>query len=655
MAIFKDEDCREQFVKYISERINIAKESRAEKAEKWIKYRHMRKGQSSGEIQESNLLKSSKMAVPLVATISDGIYAQCLSSLMQRDPPWTVENLRLGDSEDNAIADFGTQYFALLAKSKRELNLTSIQKEITYNAVTMGTQFVKVPFNEEFVYFKKEDVNTNVQTAEKMIIRSGPEIVPIDHEDIFYEVNEGLPLNRQPWVAHLITLTKSELKSREDQGYYYNVTEIIDKEITTPPDLSVSERLSDEGLNDPGNNLYKIYEVHAKYDVDEDGLMEEVIVTIHLDTQMILREEFNTFGIRPFEAITYYINPGSVEGIGVCEMAESMQEEASTHHRLRCDAAQLVSLPLYTAVKGCGIKPNEKLFPGKILFTRAPGEIQPLKSGEVYPSSLQAESMAVTYAQKRTGFSDIMAGFADQTLKSRDTFGGQQLRLMEGRGILAAVSEEMRNRWSNIATLVYFQLVANKDKVLEMEKKAQRLSSEDMVLLEKFLNVPIAEIPIRFRFNISTTKLDQTFETKRQNMLALVQLYNQYIQTTIQYSMQLHQLNAMGPNAPAEIKEKIMKGITGLSRLHERVFELFNEDDTQKYIPEYKTMEKILEFRDAYKDTLRLQMEGELNASRTNIGNGQGVVQQSAGDGVGAGQFPGMEAGGEQYATGDSF
>ena len=621
MAVFIDEETREAFVEFITEEINKADAEVSQRKHKWIKWRELREAKANERPKTHPYPKSANMTVPLTATISQGVSAKILSSFLGRNPPWIMRPLSPTDvrPDDKDLAEFGTRYFKILAESRSDLSLTEVQTNVIYEATTMGTGYVKVPWVNETVSFKVD--SGGVVEEKDRILHVGPRLDVIDQENLLYRRMEGKDFQKQPFVAHRIRLAKHELENRRDTATYENVEDILDWSDSETPE-HIQRQEDEQGINEQHKDMYEIFEVFAYFDADGDGRNEDVVVTLHLPTGTVLREGFNEIGIRPFKALRYFPRPFFVEGRGICEMSESMQEEASTFHRMRVDNAHIVGVRMFAVQKDAGIKPNEAIYPGKLWFVEDPSrDIRPIQGGEVYPSSLQAEQLATEYAQRVTGFSDVMGGFADQTLRSRDTFAGQSLRLNQGQGILGAISTGMQSDWSDIAMLVFFQLVANKERVIRREEQIGRLTQDEIEKLELLLSIPIENLPTRFSFSVRTTKLDQTFETKRQNILALTQLYQQYWQQVLPMMGQV-----FGPQAqslPEVMRSSMMKAIVGYSKLQEEVFKLFDMEDTERYIPEHESLELLTRIQDLQKEPLVEMMRGVLNAGEQRNIEGQ--------------------------------
>jgi hypothetical protein len=188
-----------------------------------------------------------------------------------------------------------------------------------------------------------------------------------------------------------------------------------------------------------------------------------------------------------------------------------------------------------------------------------------------------------------------------------------------------------------------------------------------MQLLNELLSVPPNEVYDRLTFTVQTTDIEKTFESRRQNMLSLTQLYSMFLKETTPLAMQLFgpQGQKMKQGAP-ELYDHLMQVYTGSCRLMEKIFTFFNEEDTQDYIPDYERQEAIWEYQMAMMNQLReMQMmkqmggrglspnQGGMNGTRVSGGLQQAPAGGAAisapgsagpaGEPPGAGQEQGME------------
>jgi hypothetical protein len=268
--------------------------------------------------------------------------------------------------------------------------------------------------------------------------------------------------------------------------------------------------------------------------------------------------------------------------------------------------------------------PREEVYPGMIIRSPEPkNDVASFQLGEVYPSSESSEMIAIDYAQRASGVNDTMMGFANQTLKSRDTARGQALRIQAGDSLLSDIQKAQVKAWSDVGLLIYLQLVSQKDKVIRNEELAGRLSGDEIRALEDALSIPIEEVPRRLNFTVEVTNAEQTFETMRQNTLTLTQLFSQYAQQVqplvgMLFGPQGQQIMQGAP----KMYEHMLRIYTGSTKLMADVFDFFGKKNWRTYVPDWNESEKMLD--------MISEMKAQM-AQMGQMGQGQGQVQQEQG------------------------
>lgn len=587
------EEQRTEISGFLQANINSCVASRKEKMERIEQWRILREGEREEDEKNYPFPGASNIPVPITAITVNTAYGKTKSTFEARNPFWMVKALK-DDPVEREQAEVLTKHYRNITEGPMDLNLRSINKTLQYEAVSLGTCFVKVPWTR-FSYSVKEEATGEER---EMVVHDGPEVVPIRYEDFLYP--EGWEsIAELPWCAHVLHFPEHIIKKRLRDGVYDVGNDFVleDWSRNHYSDAELKD-LRRRGFNANGEHeVWDIYHVFMYYDVDGDGVDEDLEISFHLESGRILAVHYNELGIRPFENMIYMFIPHSIEGRGVCQMAQYMDEEATTHHNMRVDNAHIVTNRMWAVKRTAGIKPREKIFPGKIFFVDNPREdIMPLQANEIPPSSLQSEQVAVNYAQRHTGMNDIMGGFPDQQMGSRQLVGVSKMQLDQGLGVLSSILEGLEDSYARLGMLIHFQNVAHREEVIEKERRIGRLTDREIMVLEEALAVPIEEVPRRMAFMVRTSDADETFDAKRQNFVTLSQLYTTYLEKTIPLAMQLFgpQGQQMLQAAP-EAYQALSKAYTGSTRLMENIFKFFGEEDTEHYINDYEKLEMLQE------------------------------------------------------------
>lgn len=145
-------------------------------------------------------------------------------------------------------------------------------------------------------------------------LRNSPKIENILVSEFLYS-SDAKDLNEANFVAHKKKVTMSYLREREREGVYANVDDIKPRNEGTWDVDEVEEAIGDGyhqtfTSKEEARKEVTIYECYTKLDINNDGVLEDVIITVCEDT--ILRLEPNYMGRHPFFAISPTKDPHRV-------------------------------------------------------------------------------------------------------------------------------------------------------------------------------------------------------------------------------------------------------------------------------------------------------------------------------------------------------
>jgi hypothetical protein len=595
--LFETEEDRQKFVDWISGEISLADSEMAGRREKWDRWRRQR--EALPEFAKKTFPGSNRTASNVVPPISmsntNNVYAD-LNNMFGGIHPWlTVSAIREDSPEDIAIAKFWTRYLDILGESRNDLDKRRRSKIVHYETGSLGTCMVKVPWTKRSWMITETDDN-GIPVDTEIQLHNGAEIVPVPAEDCLMREAYQDP-QTAPWIGFIIHHTWPEIQQLGEQDFYQGVDELEEWSRKSPTDAEASQQAREGAFQMVDSDIWDLHEVYFFWEIQ--GRWRDCVATVELNSGLVLREGYNELGYRPVEDFSYLLRPHRREGIGVGHMTDHMQEEGTMIHNARLDSIHASVFPMFSARKGSGPKQDEPIYPAKIWMMDDPSrDLTVIKLPEPGMTSFQAENMSLMYAQKATGKGDASGGFADQTVKTRDSPGLMSMRLKQSGGVFGSVAEGIEDSWGMVGYLVILQNIHHKTEVLENENRIGRLSPEDMKLLEKALSIPKAEIPIRLKFSVRTSDIEETFEAKRQNLLTRIQIENMFFQQTFPIVQMLFspQGQMMTQQAP-EMFKYLARMYTSRCRMQEEAIKFFGEEETSKFVPEYKKLEAMLDIQ----------------------------------------------------------
>lgn len=643
-SIFPNDERRAELLDYIVNETKLAESERSSKTERWAEYRRIRIGEPKTKSKNYPWKDASNVATPLADINSKTLFG-ALKTTFNVKPFWRIKPTNTIDDLEEKKSALREKYMDMLANSRNDLDIKRRNKYLLYDAGSLGTAFAKVTWERRPRIFKRKTASGAPELVERFQ-HDGPSIIPIALEDCLYR--EGWEeIQLMPWIRHSSHLPWHVIVQREQMGIYNPGTSELLKEWGRSNPIEQEEQSAElSGGQILEHRVWDIQEYYVFWDVEGDGVYTDVKVTIELGSQTILREEYNEIGWRPIVPLIYMHQPGTVEGRGVCQMTYHMQNESDTLHNSRIDATHLAAVKMFAMRKHSGMRQREEIRPGKIWFLDNPREdFLPIESGEVYPSSLQAEQLDMQLASRNTGMPEIQAGFADSTMKSRDSAQSQALRLRQSSGVFQAVAEGLEDSFAEIGMLVWMELCRNAEAVVQHERDIGRLSKEELALLPSCLEIPVEDIPMKLTFTVKTTDVDETYEMERQRYLMLFQTYNMYIQVSGQLMQTIVQIGLQMQQMPQlqDLYDHNVKVYAGMSKLMEKVLKFGGEDDTAEYIPGYDRLEQIVDLRNQMMSAIK--GIGGLNVGQRGLPGPGGASLGGGGLPAGPGGTQGLDQG----------
>jgi len=586
------EDDLKLAVTYLQEQYNAAKQELDKRNKKLRLWRRNVEAFTSDAPKNTPMVGSSNINVPLTQTIHQGISAKIKGTFDARKPTIGLENL-MKDEKSIALTKIREKYLNLLADSPTDLNWPAVREDIIDEGLISGGIFAKVIYSEE-----SGRVIDASGAEHEVVYHDGPEIIPIKLDNVLYRRGVA-SIARLPFICTDSPLTKHELTSLAAKGEFDGaaVEKVLTFERKTPTESEEGAQENEMGDTQEVMGLFDITEVFFYWDIRGDGIAVDLLFTVHMESGTVLKQQYNTLGVRSLVSGRYIHRAMSLTGRGIGQITESGQAEVTGVHNLRNDNMKVANMRMILTKRNSGLKANEKVYPGKIIEMDNPDtDIRPFQLGEVYPSSLQAENNSWGIFQKASGISDNQLGFADATMGSRDSVRGSAMREQNGDGILGSAAMGFKVMFSQIFQLVWLQLVANRDRVIAREKLAKRLDDAEIGLLQEALDMTIEEVPTRMSFIIKTSDVEKTFEAKKQALLSLTQLYSQWATQTIPLAAQLFTAQGLQMKAQSpDMWNYMARVLTGSSKLMDEVFGFFGQLNSKDYVPDMEMMDKMLD------------------------------------------------------------
>jgi len=226
----------------------------------------------------------------------------------------------------------------------------------------------------------------------------------------------------------------ADLKVDEDLGIYHGVDELGEENERSQTSEMRRDGIVPEELR--GTSAEKeLWEFLLLDDLEEKGVQEWFVVTMHKDKRKLLRVQRDDIGQGRYLLFTPFPRPTSVYGYSLIgHKLESIIDEHTAWRNMIADRAHLAGIAPLKRTIGAIWNPKAVPFaPGAIIPVRDQSEIQPLIIPDVPGSLIQREGMVMSAAERVT-MVDTAAGShpeANRTLGEVNTVFSQSMVRVE--------------------------------------------------------------------------------------------------------------------------------------------------------------------------------------------------------------------------------
>ena len=505
--------------------------------------------------------------ITLGAIAVDGIFSNWIELITQSTQLITVLPRKKYEDYSDAVQDW------IDWGCREAFNIEEAINVAAFDCIRLGPMALYIPYVEK------------VKVTDTMkVIDRGPRIKTLVIEDFHLVEGSAGNIQDDQWVSMDMWLTSSDLEMYKKKAGWNlegvepaaNVSEVTQKR------YDVSQEESNKAVH---GGLYQIEYCCCQYDIDNDGIDEELEVIWDVTSGLVMKVSYPKYDLRPFEFAVYQITPGVAWGQGVERMCAPFEEETSVIHNERTLNMRLANARIWRAAPAISAF-LDKIWPGKVVKANA-GDFEGVKMADIYSSSPQGEMMTVAFAERRTGVSDLQAqasrmgtrtpGFTASTYMQaanrRFTPPYRNMRLCIANAVrqcLYRVQERIRNGDKAATDDVMAVLGDEKgQKFVELMKKVDNL---------------IDAVDIQ----VTASSVSINRDADRQNLMGLMQLWKDWQKSRLE----LQQMATMAPTQ--ELKElagEIEKAAVNLLRRYMRTFEILG--DVDKYLAEVRGFEEL--------------------------------------------------------------
>ena len=518
-----DEEVESRLAEWIISEITAYNLERQPLLEDWIKWQNQYWAEPAEKVKNFPFERSANIVIPLSAIAVEAVHARIMNTLFSVEPFWSI---RPRAKEWIAAAKPFESFLQSEVDSSETLRVYEFCNDSSLELTKLGTCIGKSGYER---YTKKSLRRVGTIDEEFFVtIRNGATIGRVPLGNFIMRFSE-LDTQTAPLVGERHEFSWSQLKQMAQDGRMsadavekirsFAIQEGQDTSIDSGGQLEESvEQLSK--AEPKWADKFDVYEIWASFDVDGDGIDEEIVLDFHLETKSFLSARYNWYDDlhRPYRINNYINVEGIWPGLGVCKQVEQMQEEVTTIHRQRLDNATLANMSQIVVKKGTGYESGEPIFPGKMWFLDDPGnDIFPFSLSEIYPSGYINEENIVSYYEKRTGANEVILGVPQQGTPGTAT--SDLTRLAEGNKRFDLVLKNTK-RWLSkigIDIVVNYQIFGD-------QQVHWIVLGEDGVHVDQVLQMPSTLVRRGAIIDLTVTDTITNRQVEQQNWMSLFQV-----------------------------------------------------------------------------------------------------------------------------------
>uniref|UniRef100_A0A6M3ILF7 Putative head tail connector protein n=1 Tax=viral metagenome TaxID=1070528 RepID=A0A6M3ILF7_9ZZZZ len=486
---------REDSVQYISDLFSATKQWRDSQENRWRRFYKLYRNYRD----VSTTPYKSNIFVPYIFSKVETVVPKMLGTLFNTRPIISVQP-RKGASEDMSILLEQLLEYQL---DEDQLEFFSKILEFFKECAIYGSSFAKIipKFNDdELSSFNYIDIE------------------PIDLFHVFPDYR-AKSIRRMKYIIQLSYTDYDDLEAMARSGFYQNVEELLGKlENISSVDEYKKNRLTSVGILDEYafDSTRRVVEVLEYWDRD-------YIYTVGARRELLKKEKNPFGGLLPFIMARYVPVQQELYGIGIPEIAESLQEELNDVRNQRMDNVNLIINRMFIANKYADIDFDSLIsYPGNVILSNDINAIRDLTTPDVTQSAYREEEIIKRDIDSATGEYPYSAGEPPQR---RETATG-----------IVKLQQASNIRFDTVVKMLEFTVLRNIAKMflwldyhfLEPEEFAKIVGEEEFQKRngQAFYDQDINEVLKLYNFQPMGSSTTAVKEVRLQQMMQCYQLFN---------------------------------------------------------------------------------------------------------------------------------
>ncbi len=571
--------------------LQTARANRSELEQDWIRYEQVYRARPKTKTKDFPFQGAANLVIPVAATDVDTTVAGLLGVLFGAPNLWSCEALK------PEMLDYAPRLEEFLEWAQEsELGMYNVMTDFIIQLTKLGTSILKQRYRREqklMYQWREVPGGQNVESMQLRLKTDRPEVGVVSLAN-FYLPGTALNIVDSPWVGERLEPTWTQLENRVRAGIYLpdslNKIGAHWKYQQSPTAYNVFQTAQEQldHFLPSFRDKFEIFEFNTEYDIFGTGEPVKLICTVHEPTMTYLRIDLNPSFNQEYQysSARFIRQNGRFYGLGLCELLEMAQEEATTMHNQRLDNGTIRNSVIFKAQRGTGIKADEPLWPGRIFLVDNIDQFEPMPMGYEAASTLQEEEAMISYYRGRSGVSDYQRGGAGNPAISYSTATTTVQMLQQGRLRLDQTLREIQSATAETGQRVvelYQQYNPGGKPYLVMGEK-------DGALVNEILQFPLDTIRMGVAIKVTATNAQLNKETKIRTDQIIYGMVNQMYTQLFQAMSIL--VNPQYPPAMRVLAAQMMQGGLILSR---RILDSYGQQDIDRILPDMEQLNGVVQ------------------------------------------------------------
>lgn len=523
----------------------------------WRECLKMYNGIPKLEVRDIPIPNAPNIEVTIGAIASDTIYAQATDLIWNITPLVTVRPKPKFRNDEETVAEAkALQRWVNHIATASDMNLRGAADSGFLDDVQLGTGLLYTPY-----------VQKTKKTKTAKVLSAGPRFYAVPPEDCIIAGGSSEDLQNLPLVGIRFYYTEGQLASTaKDNNWNLDGVQPLHAKNWVRSSREILGKQQDT-VHRHGK-LFDVIFVHCCFDIDGDGLDEDLFVAWNHSGRQAMYVNFNPMDSIPLNRMVYQSRAHLFYGLGVMQMLAPFEEKLSDVHNYSTLNILLANSRVWT---GTSDMPDTlKIWPGKYI-PDADG-LKPLEMADVYNSIWQDQMLTMQIANQRVGINEVGQG---AKIPSRTPGVTAMSFLQQVNRRFTPAFDSMKACIAGALRQACYRyqerlLAGGRDSEVAMATIFNVLGYEDGNRVINVLRSDSFDEHVDMELTAASASINR--EADRQNAIMLTNILGQYYQRTIELIML-----ASNPQTPPEVAQIARKIAKSAGELIDRTIRTFDQ------------------------------------------------------------------------------